>query len=240
MLYVYYGEDINAARAKVHATVSAMLAKNSDALYFRITPTELSSYDFDELTLSQGLFKSEYIIVLDTLLSTKEGEDVVLANLEKMQRSAHPFFILDAKVLAPVRKKLGKHAQKVQEFSLANKIRSTTFNTFSLTDALARKDTKKLWVLFREAKQRGISDEEIHGILFWMLKSISLAAQSKGAAEAGMKPYPFEKAKSALRYFGTLDEVHKALTSFALLPQKARRSAGALEYELEKFIFTLS
>lgn len=238
MLYVYYGEDITTARAKVRSTVSNMLAKNPDALYFRIAPDVLSSYDFDELTLSQGLFKSEYIIVLDTLLASKEGEERVLANLGKMQRSVHPFFILDAKILAPVRKKLEKHADALQEFAYAAKPASTAFNTFSLTDALAERDVKKLWVLFREAKQRGISDEEIHGVLFWMLKSISLAAQSKDAAEAGMKPYPFTKAKSALKHFGNLEDVNARLTIFALLPQRARRNGGVLEYELEKFILS--
>lgn len=239
MLYVYYGEDIDAARKKVQATVSSMLAKNPDALYFRITSDALHEYDFDELTGSQGLFKSEYVVVLDTLLSSKgEGEDV-LNNLEKIADSPHPFFLLDAKLLAPIRKKLEKHATKVHEFELKNSKKVESFNTFSLTDALGEKNIKKLWALFREAKQHGVSDEEIHGILFWMFKSLSLAAQSGSAEEAGMKPYPYNKAKGFLKNFGSPQKLEEYLTQFALMPQRARRSGVSLEIELERFILAL-
>jgi len=239
MLYAYYGEDVDAARKKVQATVGSMLAKNPEAMYFRITSDALHQYDFDELTGSQGLFKNEYIVVLDTLLDSKENEERVLSNLEKIAAASHPFFILDKKLLAPVRKKLEKHATQVQEFELAKKTKEEAFNTFSLTDALGEKNVKKLWTLFREAKHHGVSDEEIHGILFWMFKSLSLASQSSTAEEAGMKPYPFNKAKGFLKNFSSLEKLNMYLAEFAMLPQKARRRSVLLEIELEQFILSL-
>ena len=239
MLYVYFGEDVQSARTKVQATVSNMLSKNPDALYFRITTDELPTTDFNELTGAQALFKSEYVVVLDTLLSSKEGEEAVLGNIREIAESSHPFFVLDAKITAPIRKKLEKYASKVHEFELKKKTETKSFNTFALTDALAEKNIKKLWTLFREAKHNNISDEEIHGILFWMLKSISLAAQSKTAEEAGMKAYPYSKAKSALKQFGSMEKVNALLTSFSTLPQISRRAGTPLEIELEKFILSL-
>jgi len=239
MLYAYYGEDIDTARKKVQATVASMLAKNPDALYFRITSDNLQEYNFDELTGSQALFKSEYVVVLDTLFASKEDGEIVLNNLDKIAESAHPFFLLDGKLLAPVKKKLAKHAEKVHEFELKDKQKTESFNTFSLTDALGEKNVKKLWTLFREAKHSGASDEEIHGILFWMFKSLALAGQSSSAEEAGMKPYPFNKAKGFLKNFGTKEKLEEHLRKFALLPQHARRRGTVLEIELERFILKL-
>ncbi|PCI30831.1 hypothetical protein COB52_00660 [Candidatus Kaiserbacteria bacterium] len=232
MLYVYHGEDIDSARAKVRATVTSMLSKNPDALYFRVTSDSLSGYNFDELTGSQALFKSEYIVVLDTLFGNKEGEEIVLDNLEKIKESKHPFFLLESKLTAPIKKKLEKSADKIYEFKGTVK-KEERFNPFSLTDALGERNKKKLWTLFREAKQNGSSDEEIHGIMFWMLKSIALARGSKNAEESGMKAYPFQKAQKFLNNYEDLDEI---LTKLALLVQTTRIKGRSLEIELEKFI----
>ena len=239
MLYVYYGKDVDTARTKVQVTVANMLAKSPDALYFRITNDDLGGYNFDELTGSQALFKNEYVVVLDTLFSTKEGEEIVLHNLAKIAEAPHPFFVLDAALTAPIKKKLEKHAIKVHEFKEANTKKESKFNTFSLTDALGERDVKKLWSLFREAKKSGVSDEEIHGTLFWMLKSIVLAARAKTADEAGMKPYPFNKAKNSLKNFSSIEVIEGHVRTLALLPQQARRTGVALEIELERFILTL-
>jgi len=216
-----------------------MLAKSPDALYFRITNDDVGSYNFDELTGSQTLFKSEYVVVLDTLFSTKEGEEVVLHNLTKIAEAAHPFFVLDAALTAPVKKKLEKYAIKIYEFKKTVPPDKASFNTFALTDALGERDVKKLWSLFREAKNRGVSDEEIHGILFWMLKSIVLAARAKTADEAGMKPYPFTNAQRSFKNFSSIEIIEEYVKKLALLPQHARRSGVPLEIELEQFILTL-
>ena len=240
MLYVYYGDDIDAARKKVQATVASMLAKNPDALYFRITDDALSQFNFDELTGGQALFKSEYIVVLDTLLGSADGQEQVLANLEKIAAAPHPFFLLDGKILAPVRKKLEKHAHKVYEFTRTDQKKQDTFNTFALTDALGEKDVKKLWTLFREAKHRGVSDEEIHGILFWMLKSMVLACTTPTPEHAGMKPFPYNKAKKFAAHFKSREHLSSLMREFVVMPQHTRRRGVSLEIELERFILGLT
>jgi len=239
MLYAYYGKDIETARKKVQATVSNLLTKNPDALYFRITADTLNEYDFNELTESQSLFKNEYVVLLDTVLSVKETSDEVLNNLDKIANSKHLFFILDTKLTAPIVKKLKDFAIKVVEFEEKNNKKKESFNTFSLTDALGEKNIKKLWTLFREAKYNGVSDEEIHGVLFWMFKSLSLASQSKSPEEAGMKTYPFGKAKKFLENYQSPQKLNKLIAEFALLPQYSRRNGVSLEINLEKFILTL-
>lgn len=239
MLYVYYGDDAHTSRGKVRATIAKLLSKSPDALYFRITADDIALHDFEELTASQALFKSEYIVFLDMVFDAKDGEEIVLGNLEKIAQAPHPFFLLTSKLTAPLKKKLEKHAEKMFEFKSAVKKVEPSFNTFSLTDALGERDIKKLWALFREAKQHNIADEEIHGILFWMLKSIVLAGNMSTPEEAGMKPYPFTKAKNSLKNFSSLEYVEKLLCTFALLPQNARRKNIPLEIELERFILSL-
>tara|TARA_B100000745_G_scaffold300609_1_gene255961 strand:- start:1271 stop:1990 length:720 start_codon:yes stop_codon:yes gene_type:complete len=239
MLYVYFGEDRDTARAKVQITVAHMLSKNPDALYFRITSDELPQYNLSELAGAQALFKSEYIVVLDELLSSNEGEAVVYQHLKEISDAAHPFFILDAHLTPSMRQKLEKYAHAMHEFRVKEKHEEPPFNTFLLTDALGERDVKKLWTLFRVAKQHGRDDEEIYGILFWMLKSIALAAQSKTAAEAGMKAYPYGKAKKACAQFASQEEIRTLITRFSLLPQTARQQRIPLEVELEKFILSL-
>jgi len=238
MLYTYYGKDIDTARAKVQATVAKMLAKSPEALYFRITSDNLSEYDFDELTGSQSLFKSEYIVVLDTLFETKEGEVILLENLKKIQEAPHPFFLLENTLRSVTKKKIEKASDKMQEFE-GNKEINNTFNTFSLTDALGVRDVQKLWTLFREAKQNKISDEEIHGILFWALKSILFAIETKSADEAGMKPYPYKKAKQFATHFSSTEKLKKQIAKFVLLPQEAHHANISLDIFLERFILSL-
>ena len=239
MLYVYYGNDTDASRRKVRATVSNMLAKNPEALHFRVTTDTFHEYSFEELAQSHGLFKSDYIVVLDSLFSTKEGEEAALAHLELLTAATHPFLLLDETLRAPVLKKLEKHAEKVHVFNKKEGSFKASFNSFALSHALGERNTKKLWTLFREAKFRGVSDEEIHGVLFWMLKSIMLAMQSNTAEEAGMKAYPFSKAKSASRKFDSHAEVSQLIHVLALMPQHARRRGVSLEILLERFILAL-
>lgn len=234
MLYVYFGDDVSTARAKAQATITSLVAKNPDALYVRITPDTAADYSITELTESQALFKSEYLVLLDSILTTEQGE-VFLDHVKELAASPHAFFLLEGKLLAPVRKKLEKHAQKVNEFSATDKKTAASFNSFLLTDALGARNKKQLWSLFREAKLHGAGDEELHGILFWMYKSLLLAQASASAEEAGMKQYPYTKAKQYCKNFTTTELAEQTHTC-ATLPQLARRKGVSLEVELERFI----
>ena len=238
MLYVYYGEDIDTARKKVQATTARMLAKNPDALYFRVTADDVSLSALEELTQSQALFKSEYIVVLDRVSERPESAEVVFAQLQQLKEAPHPIFLLEGTLKAPEKKKIEKYADSVEVFEMRERKAVTSFNTFALTDALAARDTRALWTLFRDAKRHGVSDEEIHGILFWMLKTLALTAQSASAEEAGLKPFPYKKAQTALRQFESPEVLHERVRTFALLPQHARRRGITLEILLEHYILS--
>lgn len=238
MLYVYYGTDTDTARAKVRATTEHMLAKHPDALSFRVTADTLDQHSFEELTQSQGLFKREYIVLLDHVFEHPDGEARVLEVLEALAAAPHPFFVLEGALRAPTKRKLEKHATAIHEFAQQNASqRRDAFNTFALSDALGARDRKQLWVLFRQAKQRSVADEEILGILFWMLKAIVIAGASANPEAANMKPYPFNKAKRFARNYAE-DELSARIRELALMPTTARRRGTPLEISLERFILT--
>ena len=55
--------------------------------------------------------------------------------------------------------------------------------------------------LLQEAKAAGQSAEEIIGVLWWQLKTLRLAAITNLASEAGLKDFPYNKAKRSLSHF---------------------------------------
>ena len=90
------------------------------------------------------------------------------------------------------------------------------------TEDAARRDKKQLWILYTQAKREGISDEEIHGILFWQVKAMLLAARSKDAGAAGLNPFVYSKSKGFLKNFEE-KEVENISSSLVTLYHDSRR-----------------
>jgi hypothetical protein len=107
-----------------------------------------------------------------------------------------------------------------------------------MSDALAVKDKRSLWLLLQEAKAGGMSAEEIVGILSWQLKSIRLAAMTKNFTEAGMKEYPYKKAKSALNIF-KIEEVEQKAHDLIKLYHAGHRGERDMDLALEEWVLRL-
>ena len=112
------------------------------------------------------------------------------------------------------------------------------FNVFALTDALGERDRKKLWTLYQRAKYAEVSPEEIHGILFWQVKSMLLAKNAKNAEEAGLKPYPFKKSVGFLKHYtgGEVEHLSRKLLSVS---HDARRGLHDFDIALERFVLNI-
>jgi len=238
MLYVYYGEDVNSARLKSSVTIDALRAKSPDALYIRVTEENYEEFDFSELVSAQALFKNEYIVLLDGLLQDELTQSEVLNFVKDFAESSNLFFILDSKIKSPTLKKLEKYAAKIQKFEkIKSSVKKEVFNSFSLTDAFAEHNKKKLWTLFWEAKSHGVSDEEIHGLFFWIVKSMILATNASSAESAGLKPFVFNKSRTFARNFSNSD-LKKLSKDLTALPHESRRRGLPLGVSLEKLILS--
>ena len=112
------------------------------------------------------------------------------------------------------------------------------FNIFSFTDAIGLRKKRDAWILYRKALSTGVSAEELFYKVFWQVKIMLLAGKTKSPTEAGMKPFPYNKARGFLKNFksGELEALSFSLVSGY---HQVRRGEGETETLLEKMLLSL-
>jgi DNA polymerase III delta subunit len=189
MLKVFFGTDTDAVRK---AAWAAARDGAPDAPHV-LTSESYEPGQLSELVGAGSLFGEARVVVIDTP-TEQLAEDVSLL-LDAMAASVDRFIIIEGPLLAATKKVYAKHTDELHECKAGTIER---FNTFALADALASRNKKQLWLLLHDATRAGIAPEEITGVLWWQLKGLRLAALTSNAAEAGMKDFPYNKAKRAL------------------------------------------
>ncbi len=159
--------------------------------------------------------------------------------MKELKAADHAFIFNEVSPKAPVKKLIEKHAEKVWETAETKTTAKQPFNVFAMTDALGERNRAKLWVLYQKALADNGVIEEIHGLLFWQVKTMLGAAQSKTAEEAGLKPFVWGKAQGFLRNY-TLPELKKISSEMVNVYHGARLDSLSLEDSLEVFILSLS
>jgi len=239
MLYVLHGTDTIKAREKLRMLLNGLFAKKPDASFFRIDEENFNVSQIEELLFGQGLFAQKYIVVLDGVLQNTEAKEAVLNNLKDIASSQNIFIVFEGALDKATLSKLEKHAEKVQGFVSKTATAATKpFNIFSLTDALGRRDRKRLWILYQKAKHNNVSDEEIHGILFWQVKSMLLARSAESTAGTGLKPFVFQKSLGFSKNY-TKQELEKLSASMISLYHDARRGIYELSVAMEQFVLSI-
>jgi len=232
MLYLFYGNDIVTVREKAHDFVLKQEQEGKIIQY--IEPENYSQGVFADMVGSVSLFGEEKLFVIDTPSEKEEMYKELISYLEVFSLSDTLFVIIEKKLTGAEKNKFKKYAQTIQEY----KINMENFNTFALADCFARRDKKNLWFLLQEAKESGTSIENIIGILWWQLKSMRIAKQTTCAKEAGMKDYPYNKAKRAISAFkeGELERL-----SMGLLTVYHEGHLGKVDIDiaLEQWVLTL-
>lgn len=236
MLFVIHGSDIKKVREKAHSLTDSLLTKKPDSNVFTLTDEMFDTGQLGEFIGGSGLFESNYIVVLDTILESKHA-GALLDRLADIHASSNVFLILEGKVGAKELKMLEKHAHKIQEFSEKAKVEKKEYTLFALTDALGSRNTQKIWIEYHKALLAGVSPEEIHSMLFWQVKSMILAGASKDAKESGLNPFVHKKALSAGRNYSK-DEVHTLLQNLVTIFHESRRGKD-LDIALERQILSI-
>jgi DNA polymerase III delta subunit len=238
MLYFFYGNDFKRARENLHEVVSTLEKKKPDASLFKVDSESFSPANFEELISSQGLFEKKYIVVCDKIFENESALEYFTDNISKISESENVFLCIEEKVDAKTKKIIEKSATKVVAFEKAETQAVREFNIFSLSDALAAKDTKKLFSLFHQALFAGISVEEIHPILLFQVRSMLAAANSKDVTSSGLKPFVYQKAKSALKNY-SVPELRALHLSLVTMYHDARRGIVDFQNALEKLVLSL-
>lgn len=207
MLCVFFGNDVVTVRKEAFDFVDA---KKGDREVHLIEAGNFEPNWLGEAAGGVSLFGGSQIYVLDNWSENKEAYEELTNNLEAIGRSGNDFVVIEGTLLAAEKKKFQKWADEMSEYK---KAAGEEFNSFSLTDALLKRDRKSLWLLWNEALMSGKSSEELIGVLWWQLKTLRLAEVTNSPEEAGQKPFPYSKAKRALGKFkeGELQAISREL-----------------------------
>ncbi|MEZ4103861.1 MAG: hypothetical protein R3B60_01090 [Candidatus Paceibacterota bacterium] len=233
MYSLFYGNDQVKVRQEAHSYAESILEE--DQILIKI---EGGTYEDGQLSsLSNGmvLFGLPPVYLLDTPSIDSLFYEELLLSLESLASSAQTFVIIENSLTAKDKKVFEKFAEKISEFK---KTATDRFNAFSMADALSRKDKRLLWVLFQEAKRNKLATEEIIGVLWWQLKTMRLAKLTKTATEAGIKDFPYNKAKRALSNFkeGELENISAKLLQLYHDGHAGRRD---IDLALEEWMLTI-
>ncbi len=238
MIYFLYGTDTDNARAKARELLTCLQKKKPDTLVFRVDAEKWNEIHLEELVGGQGLFSQKLLIFADRLFENEEAREAVEKNLEEIGKSDNIFIFLEEKVAKVLLLDITEVAERVQSFEKMKGKEKQEFNIFSLTDAFGRRDKKKLWVLYQKALQTDAVPEEIHGILFWQLKSMLVAAHSTNSGQAGLAPFVFTKAKNFLKNY-SVPELQTLSSTLVRMYHDAHRGVHDFPVALERFILTL-
>lgn len=233
MLRVFFGKGAIEVRRKAFAFVSKMEEEG-----YALERVEAEAYVpglCSDIANSLSLFGGKKIYLLDTPSLDALFDEEVHASLAGFKESADVFVIIESSLLAPAKKAYAKYAEAIEEIEGTVAER---FNAFSMADSLSSKDKKTLWLQLQEAKQGGLSAEEIIGTLWWQLKTLRLASLTSSSVEAGMKDFPYNKAKRSLKNFkeGELIALSQSLLSLYHDGHLGKRD---IDLALEKWTLTI-
>lgn len=234
MLELYFGTDTTAVRGAAMAAVARLVS--TGARLERLEPERWSVGTLAEIIGSTSLFGEVTVYVVDTPSSDEVWNSVLVKALKELAVSANPVVVIEGGLLAAEKKRYEAVAARMEEFQKV--ATDTRFDPFILAEALITKDKKTLWILLQKAFASGLSAEEIIGTLWWQLKTIRLTMVTKTAAEAGVKDYPYNKAKRALTVYKPEDIV---LVSRRLLTVYHEGHAGIKDISigLEEWVLSL-
>ncbi len=235
MLFLIAGTHFDKRKAASDKLIDTLVTKRPDANQVLFDDQNFSAPRFLETIEGAGLFESKNIVICRGVLEDKDGRDVVMDKLEELQNSNNAFVFIENKLLKTTSNKFEKFGATVHLFESAEK--KQEFNIFSLTDLLANKKKKDLWVKYHEAKNKGVADEELHGVFLWQLKALALAF-STTQAKSGLKPFAYNKAKTASKNW-TQKEVFKAQKKLIQNYHETRRGNLNFSLSIEQFILSL-
>lgn len=209
MLYFLHGDDTRKVRQKTSEMIDALLRRQSDASVYRVGIDSWNSDYVNDLLNSQGLFLPKYIVVFSFISENKDFFAELLRILSDIKKTEHVCIISEGDISAKDEEKIKKFAVKSQEFLIKTKASgasgagSASLNfvkkdeppTFAFAESFANRQFLKSMKYFTELLSRQIVAEEIHGILWWQMKSIKLSSSVSSAVGAGLNPFVFKKSK---------------------------------------------
>ncbi len=182
MFYFFHGTDTEKVRARMHAVLEGAKKKKGDAEVFKMTAENLEGGDLDLHIGGMGLFEKKSVVIMDRVFENELFAAEILSKIKEIAETENLFLFVEGKLDKKTLEKIEKHAFKSERFD-AQQVVKKEFNVFALSDALARRDKKNLWVLYRKFIDDEIAPEALSGTLFWKLKTMILSPNQNYKAE---------------------------------------------------------
>jgi DNA polymerase III delta subunit len=230
MLHLYYGSDTNKIREKAIGD-----AREHSIRIERIDSDTFSLNCIEDAVQTISLFGDNPTYVVDTPTANPELWESLLNNIESIKFSDKLFVVIEGDISVATLKKIQPFANKTEVFK---KNKPIPFNIFSLADALLHKDKKNLWLLYCESLQFGHTPEEIIGTLWWQLKILRIAIMTNSFEEAGIKEYPYNKAKRVIRNF-KVEEIDSLMTNLVLVYHQGHSGEKDIAIGLEEWVLSV-
>ena len=235
MLLVYCGKEEINVRQVAWATVEK--AGTEENITVRtIDSQKYSTGMIGDLIGACSLFGGKELCVLDTPSDNDVFNNEVKTHLADLADSVNQFIVIEKSLTSTEKKNYKKHAHTFEELTTPKP--TSDFNVFELADALARKDKKTLWLLLQQAKRHGLVAEQVIGTLWWQLKTLRLAELTTTPEAAGVKAYPYQKAKRSLTHFKT-GEVERLMNNLLTLYHNAHAGEADMDLSLERWTLTI-
>ncbi len=231
MIFIFWGTNELAREDAVRER----LATHVGASVIKITNETYQQGLLSQCSGQQSLFGGDMVVVCSFATIPVGFLEEYQALASSIAEATMPLYLVLTAMNAAEKKVLTPHAREVLLFERKETL--DQFNNFALADAFLARDRRRLWLLLQAARRASVPAEEIIGVLWWQIKLVRLAAQTATAAEAGVKEYPYKKAKQALRSF-PLPEVEQSARRLLTLYHDARRGRVDLDLALESWVLT--
>jgi len=235
MLYIFHGSDTEKARDKVHAFLEALFKKRPDARLFRVDADTFDPEEVKRLTQEQGLFDAKHVVFLDRVGENPEHTTALEECIADIAASPQMFVVLEGALTKKAAKPFQVYAEEVFTFDKTEKKKKEEVDVFAFTDAFGARNKGKAWTLYQQALSAGKTPEEMHGLLHWYVRSMTLSAEAHSAKAAGLNPFVYKKSRAAADRFSK-DELQGISKDLVSIYHHSRMGEGELEENLELFL----
>lgn len=235
MIYFFHGSDKGKSLQKARELSDALLKKRPGALVFRVQADPWDSGRFLELLVSGGLFAPAHVIVMNGALAVSAASGEVMKTLDAMRDSGNVFVWVEGEVDEAKLSPIVAAAEKVVESKgVAKAVAAFDGNRFALADAVVGKDKRQAWKLLIEALDESAA-EEVHGIIWWGVKSALLASRAATPEESGQKPFVHGKFKKMATKWPP-GELEKFADGLVEAYHRAHEGRGDLGRAMERLV----
>ena len=185
MLYLFAGDD---AKKKRKAYEEFIKSQPKGVETFFISKNDFDAMQLESFYSGSGLFFTKCAVFFENIFEREEIRELILKKIELITSSVNDFIFLEGKLDKSTLESFKKAKAELNVFDLP-KEKLEKFNSFLLANALGDKDKLNLWIYFRQAMDKGVSMEELIGILFWKTKDMLLKKNFSKFSEIELKNF---------------------------------------------------